>query len=194
MLNDTWLALRVLGLEPCWSVERVLSQASGPSNWQHGELYLTPSKLAAVRYACGGAKYGGELLTFCKTAVESLRELDQLRADCLIQGAKNVAGFLKGTNSPALLVEFSDVKVADLSAERPRDDVLKALRSLANEDIRGALGSDERVREIVGQQTNFRLTNGCGFVKHVFEVIVEDIDNPTSVFSLKEIRDSELWD
>ena len=138
LLNDTWLALRVLGLEPCWSVERVLSQASGPSNWQHGELYLTPSKLAAVRYACGGAKYGGELLTFCKTAVESLRELDQLRADCLIQGAKNVAGFLKGTNSPALLVEFSDVKVADLSAERPRDDVLKALRSLANDYTRGS--------------------------------------------------------
>ena len=134
------------------------------------------------------------MLTFCKTAVESLRELNQTSADCLIQGAKNVAGFLKGTNSPALLVEYSDVKVADLSPERPRDDVLKALCSLVNEDMRRALGSDELVREIMGQQTNFRLADGCGLVKNVFEVSVEDIDNPTSAFSLKEIRDSELWD
>ena len=194
LLNDVWFALRAFGREPCWFVERVLNQASGHSNWQHGELYLTPSKLAAVQYACGGAKYGGELLTFCNAAVDALAELDQTRADCLIQSAKNVAGFLKGTKSPPLLVELGDVKVADLSTERPRDDVLKALRSLANEDIRGALGSDERVREIMGQQTNFRLPGGCGLVKHVFEVRVEDIDNPSPAFNLKEIRNSELWD
>ena len=59
-----------------WMVKNVIEQAGGYSNWQHGELYLTPSKRSAVRYAFRGARYGGELLTFCKTTIDALARID----------------------------------------------------------------------------------------------------------------------
>ena len=65
LLGETWAALREFGREPDWWVERTLNQVSGPANWQHGELYLTPSRLSAARYAVGRAIDGGELLTMC---------------------------------------------------------------------------------------------------------------------------------
>ena len=64
LLRDVWTILRARGVDPEWWVERVLDQSSGHANWQHGALYVTPSKLSAVRYSGGGAVYGGELLTW----------------------------------------------------------------------------------------------------------------------------------
>ena len=174
-------------------VRNVIDQVSGHSNWQHGELYLTPSKLKAVEYACRGAKHGGELVTMCRNALNALTGVDQQKAERLTGCAESLPRLLRGTDLPPILVEFDDIRIADLSTEVQEDDVSEALSLLTDKKLRETFGSDERVREIVGQQTNFRLANGCGVVGRVFEVHVEDQDNPSSPFALKEIDNSDQW-
>ena len=58
-------------LEPCLSVG-LLSQASGIFQ-QHGELYLTPSNTRGCTVCLRRGEIRRGILTFCKTAVESLR-------------------------------------------------------------------------------------------------------------------------
>lgn len=172
-------------------VKNVVEQTSSRSNWQHGELYLTPSKRTAVSYACGGARYGGELLTFCKTAIDALARFDDKIANELIQNAESLAEFLRGTERPPVIVQFDDLRIVDLSTESSAGDVREGIASLTEGPMREVLGSEERVLEIMGQQTNFRLASGCGVVKRVFEVQVENIDEPFP-FDLTEIARSNL--
>lgn len=186
LFKGAWAALQALGREPDWWVKRALEQVSGHSNWQHGELYVTPSKGTAQMYADGGAVYGGELLTFCRCAVDKLAELDRERAESLMRDAESIAGFLKGAGSP-ILVEFVDVSICDLLPERDSDNVLNELKALSR------LG-DECMREMRGQQINFRLAPGGGTVGRVFEVASRDTNDSVSSFDLKPIRTSELWD
>lgn len=183
LLRDAWAALREFGREPEWYVEHILDQGSGYSNWQHGELYVTPSKLSAVRYAGGGAAYGGELLTLCRRTIDELVELDREKADRLMRNAEGVARFLKGSGFP-ILVEFIDVRVCDLMTERESDDVLTALSHL----------DSELMLETLGQQTNFRLISGNGTVSRVFELEISDVNDPLTSFGLIPIRTSKLWD
>lgn len=170
-----------------WMVRNVIEQASRHSNWQHGDLYVTPSKLTAVNYACGGARHGGELLTFCKRAIEALVILDPKAADELMQGAESLGSLLRGTEHPPILVEFDSIRVDDLSTEATNEDVRSELASLQH--MEEVLGSRERALETLGQQTNFRLASGCGIVKRIFEVHVEDADQhqPLDPFNLMEI-------
>lgn len=183
LLRDAWAALREFGREPEWWVERILDQESGFSNWQHGELYVTPSRLSAESYAGGGAANGGELLTLCRSAIDELAELDRERADRLMRNAEGVTGFLKGSGLP-ILVEFVDVRVCDLMTERESDHVLTALSDLDSESM----------REVLGQQTNFRLMPGNGTINRVFELEIGDVDDPLTPFNLILIRTSKLWD
>ena len=172
-----------------WFVKNVMQQASRHANWQHGELYLTPSKLTAVNYACGGAKYGGELLTFCKSAIDALATIDHKAAEDLAQGADTICTLLQGTEHPPILVEFDNVKMIDLSGETGDKDTRETLAFLSNADTIQKWGGQERVLEIFGQQANFRLASGCAIVKRVFEVHMEDIDHyqPLVPFDLTEI-------
>lgn len=183
LLRDVWAALRDLGREPEWWVERILEQHSGYANWQHGELYVTPSKLSAVRYAGGGAVYGGELLTLCRSALDELVELDRERAKHLVRNAEGLARFLNGAGLP-ILVEFANVRVCDISMERESDDVRTALSLL----------DSELMLETLGQQTNFRLIPGRCTVSRVFELEITDIKDPLTSFGLRPICDSKLWD
>lgn len=210
LLNDVWADLSQRGgqlpaeirddllwdityEEMPFYVRNIIDQVSRHSNWQHGELYLTPSKLKAVEYARGGARYGGELVTMCKDALDSLTRVDPERAKQLIGRVPDLSTLLSGTDCPPILVEFVDVRLTDLSTETQGGDVLEELCSLTDKKLLEALGSEERVREIVGQQTNFRLTEGCGVVHRVFQVLGKDQDNPSSPFVLKEICSSGQW-
>ena len=185
LLRDAWTALCVLGCEPSWYVQDVLNQVSGHSNWQHGELYLTPNRVSAVRYACGGAEYGGELLTLCRDAIDALAELDQTKAKHLMQSTGAMVDLLQGTGLPPILIEFDNVYMGDLSTERESDDLLESISFLVDED--------ERSREILGQQTNFRLANRRGIVTNVFEIEVECDSGPLPPFHLREIPSLEPW-
>lgn len=177
-----------------WFVKNVMDQASSYSNWQHGELYLTPSKLTAVNYACGGARYGGELLTFCKTAIDALSRLDDKKANELNRNSESLTEFLRGTEQPPIIVQFDTLRIADLSTESSARDVREEIAFLTEGPMREVLGSEERILEILGQQTNFRLASGCGIVKRVFKVHVEDNDHyqPSDPFDLTEIQWSNL--
>lgn len=177
-----------------WLVRVVLDQETGSSNWQHGELYLTPSVQAAVNYACGGAKYGGELLTFCRTAIDALAEIDRSIAEQLLRNSESLTGCLEGTERPPLVVELEGILVDHLSTETQRQDVEQQLASLSDGALRKMLGSDDDVRETIGQQMNFRLATGCGQVARVFQVHATDLTVPVSHYSLHEIRSCDVWD
>ena len=176
--------LKRLGHAPDWWQEKILAQDSDRANWQHGQLYVTPSKASAVRYASGGAAHGGELLQSCRTALDEIAKLDPSRTTELLCGAGRIGGFLEETGRP-ILIEFRKVQVSGLSPERPTDSVSAQLAALTD--------MDERMRELMGQQTNFRLAPGCGIIGRVFELSIDDPANPVSKFQLREIVDSDRW-
>ena len=185
LLHEAWTALQAFDREPDLWVKSVLNQESGRSNWQHGELYVTPSIQSAVRYAAGGAACGGELLTYCQNALSQLTQLDGEKAERLAQNAVEIGELIKGSGLP-ILVEFTNVRVGDLLPETNSGDVFTALSSLSS--------LDDRMRTIMGQQTNFRLKPGRGIVGRVFELEIRDVDDPVSPFNLNQIFASELWD
>ena len=183
LLREIWATLRALGRKPDWWVERTLNQVSGPANWQHGVLYLTPSRCSAARYATGGAVYGGELLTMCREAADMLSESDRAMAESIVQNAKSIVDLLKGGGSP-ILVEFANDRVDDLLPEKEFDGVSTALSRMDNEDM----------RELVGQQTKFRLTPGCGTVAQVFHLETKDPGGPNCRFDLNPVHALEFRD
>ena len=184
LYRRVWTELKRFGHAADWWQERILAQDSAHANWQHGELYVTPSRATAVRYAGGGAAHGGELLQSCRHALDELAKLDRSRTTELLYGAGSVARFLKETGRP-ILVEFRNVQVSGLSPERASDSAGAKLATLAN--------MDERKRELFGQQTNFRLAPGCGVVARVFELSIDDVGDPLSKYQFREIVDSDLW-
>ena len=183
LYQKVWMELRRLGHPPDWQRQRILAQDSGHANWQHGQLYVTPSKFSAVRYAGGGAAHGGELLQSCRDAIDQLSELDAARAAELLRGAQDIGRFLEEVGLP-ILVELGNVSVSGLSPERPSDDLSAQLAELG--------GFDEKMRELMGQQRNFRLAPGCGVVARVFELSIDDPGDPLSKFQLREIVGSDL--
>ena len=149
--------------------KNIIEQSSRYTNWQHGELYLTASVPMAVSYGCHGARHGGELLTQCKVAIDVLSTVDLDRAKELRATAESLKELLQGTERPPLLVEFNEVRFDELSTEVAGQDVRQRLSLLTDE-------TDELIRKVFGQQTNFRLAKGCGIVARVSEVRVADID------------------
>ena len=184
LYRRVWTELKGLGHAPDWWQERTLAQESGHANWQHGQLYVTPSMRTAVNYAGGGAAHGGELLQMCKDALDRLAELDRRKSTELLRGAGSISRFLEETGLP-ILIEFGNVRISGLSPERASRNLGEQLAQLAD--------LDEHLRELVAQQTNFRLAPGCGSVARVFELSIDDVGNPVSNFQLREIADSDLW-
>jgi hypothetical protein len=176
LLREAWKSLVAAGQEPEWHVEQILEQASGRSNWQHGQLYVTASRCDAVRYAGSNAGYGGELLTACGDALERLNN-PLLASELLVQYSA-LSPFLRGGGKP-LLIELTNISEADLMTPERQDDDAKFLVST----LRGLADQDER--DLKGQQSNFRLPTGVGTVSAVFEVVLEDRLDPISRFSLR---------
>ena len=183
LYQQVWKALKRLGHAPDWWEERILAQDSGHANWQHGQLYVTPSKASAARYADGGAAHGGELLQLCRNALDKFEKLEPGGTTELLRGAGGITRFLDETGLP-ILVEFGNLPLSGLLPERQSDDVSSQLAELLN--------LDEMKRDLMGQQTNFRLAPGCGVVARVFELSIDNPGHPVSKFQLREIVDSDL--
>lgn len=175
LLRRTWTSIQSFGLKPEWYVEKVLNQTSEHTNWQHGELYVTPSKASAVRYAINGAENGGELLTFCREAIDILCSLDSSSADHLLSRNEHIARFLSTSGWPPILVKFDNLLVNQLTPENKSEDVVELLQRL----------EDENQIEIIGQQTNFRITHTAGVVSGIFEIGVTSEHN--NAYSLREL-------
>ena len=183
LYRQVWTELKRLGHVPDWWQERMLAQDSGHTNWQHGQLYVTPSQISAVRYAGGGAAHGGELLQSCRAALDQLSGLVPGRTAELLRGAEAIGRFLEETGLP-ILVELRNVPVSGLSPDRPSDDASAQLTELAD--------FDERMGERMGQQINFRLAPGCGVVARIFELSIDELGDPLSKFQLREIEDPNV--
>jgi hypothetical protein len=96
LLRNTCIEMKRHGQEPGSILQRVLDQASGQGNWRHGALYATPSKYTAGKYARSNCEYGGELLTFCGRALQTLQEFDIERSRALIEAVPSISSFLRG--------------------------------------------------------------------------------------------------
>jgi hypothetical protein len=57
LLRETSVELKEHGAEFDFGIDSTLKQESGRLNWQHGGLYVTPSKRTAVKYAATGASF-----------------------------------------------------------------------------------------------------------------------------------------
>jgi len=69
LLRQTTTVIASLGGEIEWWERDTLAQASENANWQHGQIYVTPSRISALRYARTAGEYGGELLAMCASAL-----------------------------------------------------------------------------------------------------------------------------
>jgi hypothetical protein len=177
LLRETWKALRSHGIEPEWWVNRALAQESKHANWQHGELYVTPSKCAAVRYAGAAGPFGGELMMFCDAALDRLEQVDPGNA-AELRGRSSLSHLLDGNGLP-ILVEIGNVFPSDLSSENAARNVTEDLSTLEKQ-------TDE-LRELIGQQINFRLARNCGVVSTVSSVDIQEPDSPTSKYCIVRI-------
>lgn len=183
LLCHVWTELRAVGQEPEWYVDYVMQQVGGRSNWQHGELYLTLSRRKAVEYARGGARNGGELLGLCKDGLDLLDKIDSSKAAQLIKESGTLATYLQSNRQQPLVIEIGNIGIEDIAPERDIDDVTRLLARYASQD-------DEKMRDIMGQGSNFRLSQGAGIVKRVFEVEGGSDTDPLSPFCLVELRES----
>lgn len=174
LLRETWTSIQSLGHTPAWYIERVLNQTSEHTNWQHGELYVTPSKAAAVKYAIGGTTNGGELLTFCREAIDILSGLDSSIAEHLLSQNKHIARFFNTSGQPPILVQFDNLMVDELEPEVKSENVMDLLQCLADEDN----------RETIGQQMNFRIPHAA-VVSRIFKIDVTD--EYYGAYSLREL-------
>jgi hypothetical protein len=156
-------AIKDAGGEIKFWIRDTLAQASGASNWQHGEIYLTPSLCTASKYARTGGAHGGELLTMCACSLSKLAEIDPDKSMLLRTEASDLQKFLNGGGKPMLVV-FENVNVDDLNPERASetmDDVLERLPQKDNEFF-----------GLLTQQTNFRLKLGRSVINRT-EIISE---------------------
>ena len=167
-------------------VKNMICQTTGVStNWQHGELYVALSRSAAVKYARGGARFGGELLTWCKKGLEILEGLDQEKAAILTRNSELLHNLLRGTELPPILVEFRDVHIECLVPEtQSSQNAAEFFLSIAGHIARNDDSS------IIHK--NFRLSSGCGTIEKVYE-IHEALEGTSDEFHLREIDDHDLW-
>ena len=176
LLRDIWIRLNACGEEPEFWIQNMMDQRTGPANWQHGDLYVTPSERAAVNYAGGNAKHGGELMTQCREGLDRLLQVDKSSARNLLEHLDPVVrGPLSGVGEP-ILIELVDVSIRSLEPETHRD---------RDERIDLLLGLSERDRELIGQQINFRLMAASGTVAEVYFLNVTNRADPLSAYSKK---------
>ena len=119
-LAEEHLAQRPRYMAKVGSFRLMVEQKQGKMNFQHGDTYLSPSELTAVRYA-SNKKYGSELLTY---TLDFLEELVRLKiegvATELYQSYPEI--FEKLDISPApLLIRVDAVRTSDLLAEDGSD-------------------------------------------------------------------------
>jgi len=158
LYRQVWQRLRIAGIEPTQSEQGALEERD---LWQHGELFVSPSKIAATRYAKYGAANGGELLTRSVLVLERLTDIDAAAVQAIRLRFKSLERYLAGGGYP-LLVEFTGVQMEGLVPERIGDTMQSLLSYLENARH---LGSDDFDEDC--QQINFRLRPDAGVVARI---------------------------
>jgi hypothetical protein len=126
------------------------AQVSAVMNFQHGSVYLSPSKKTAVRYACGKKK-GSELISRAVLLIEELVRLDIAEVKTDLRQEFPEVFHLQDIDAAPVLICIPQLNPDVLISERgePPEDNLAKIRDL---QVRFP-GSWEQL----SQQLNFRL-------------------------------------
>ena len=178
MLREIWKQLSLKGIYPEWHIEKILKQESGPSNWRHGEFYVTPSRISAVRYAAANCSCGGELLTTCKEGLDKIQNLDKKIYNDIMSTHEPVSKFLLESGDPILL-EIGSLTKLDLSTENDDDDLERELEFI--------LQYSGDMLEMMSQQANFRVEPGQGKIHSIYKLEIEDPDDPLPRYQMIKI-------
>ena len=124
-----------------WYVEDIIGQKINGSNWQHGQVYLSPALSTAFRYARSN-KYGSELVTL----------IVRMYNDLIIKGIKfpmknNFILSILDKDFLPVVLKINNIQIDFLETETL--DSLQSSIDLVNEF---------KEDESVCQQINFRLT------------------------------------
>ena len=165
LYRETWAQLQGAGIEPDWYQEKILRQATGHSNWQHGELYVAAGEVAAVRYALGGANFGGEILSQCAEALERLDAVNAAAAARLRDQSPALGRFLAGGGSP-LLVVIEGAPVSALTKETGEGAIDEQIHAIE----RHLSEMDGNLLQACLEGYQFRLRAGCGTVREIVDL------------------------
>lgn len=126
------------------------AQVNAGMNFQHGSVYLSPSKKTAVRYACGKKK-GSELISRAVLLIEELVRLDIAEVKTDLRQEFPEVFHLQDIDAAPVLICIPQLNPDVLISERgePPEDNLAKIRDL---EVRFP-GSWEQL----SQQLNFRL-------------------------------------
>lgn len=170
-----------------YSFKKMAEQSnSGKFNFQHGDTYLSPTKHTAARYAIS-KRYGSELLTYTIDFLKLLIELKikYVTVD-LYKKYPKVFGLIESNPSP-LLIQAKSIAVSSLSDEHGNSpfENLKNINELMSES------SD--LRDMMLQQTNFRLTSPVSASDlKLFLINVQNWSSLSPKYNLYEIKKESI--
>ena len=126
------------------------AQVSAVMNFQHGSVYLSPSKKTAVRYACGKKK-GSELISRAVLLIEELVRLDIAEVKTDLRQEFPEVFHLQDIDAAPVLICIPQLNPDVLISERgePPEDNLAKIRDL---QVRFPSSWEQ-----LSQQLNFRL-------------------------------------
>ncbi len=132
------------------SARLMADQVNARLNFQHGSVYLSPSKDTAVRYACGKKK-GSELISQTVLLIEELVRLNLGEVKIGIFHEFPEVFHLQDIDAAPVLIQVNDVSTMDLLSERGEspDGNLARIHDYQERFPEGW--------ERLSQQTNFRL-------------------------------------
>ncbi len=167
-------------------VEKVINQeiTGGNFNFSHGNTYLTPSRLTAVRYAMNSL--GSEALSIVANFYKKIKEHSPKFLNFKPKEYPVIKILDQEKGSYPILVEALNVNIKDLKSEIGKDarkvfEHLELLLENGNGDL-----------EILSQQNNFKLINPLPFNQlKIYKIIfLEDknkIDPIFPKYNLQEI-------
>lgn len=145
----------------------ILEQKKSSMNWQHGELYATPSIAKAIEYAVPNAARGGELLTVLRGVADRIGNCNYDAGERVDRLARSLGlhQFVDGGGHP-IIVAIDGLTSAEVATENgdEADQEASRLNELRNSPI----------YQVVCQQINFRVRQSSGTVSDIANVKVED--------------------
>jgi hypothetical protein len=99
-----------------WTINSICNQSAGSQiNWQHGDVYLTPSVNRAMSFAVQN-KYGSELFTYLKSLIDFIDKHSDARAQAILAKYPAVNELLNQEGRP-IVFELTDLVPSDLLDE-----------------------------------------------------------------------------
>ena len=160
LLKDICGAHDSLGKDNLWWLENswhytdyILTNRAikGRSNYKYGELYLSPSRITAEKYAKNN-EYGSELLSYTIYAYEELKNINPTKADYLVPDGHYLKSII-GKDRQPIIIKVINIKTSSLKTEKGEgvSDQIDAM-------IHSQRESASISTDIIWQQYNFSVS------------------------------------